>query len=368
MLRCGNRTSAECQNHATHDHGVHSGVPPEISIIIVSWNAQRFLKECLESLSHGINRSCEVIVVDNGSTDGSPELVTRRFPWAILLQTGANLGFSKANNMGIRRSRGQYVALVNSDVNVFPGCIDRLAEFLDVNPRVGMVGPRIMYGDRRQQSSCRRFPNLWNNVCEVLYLNRLFPRSELFGGEHMFFFSYDRTREVEVLVGCFIVARREAIEEFGVLDETFWMYGEDLDWCRRCSVSGWKVMFFPDAEAIHYCGGSSANDPGRFTLAQLDARLRLWTKHRSRVENCGVRGLIAVQCGVRLLAAIAKAVFRRSDIRDCCERAKLQYACIRALWRGPQTVSREIDLASRCCALPTTLTNAPGAERATGKP
>ena len=225
---------------------------PEISVIIVSWNARSFLEECLDSLSRGITRTHEVIVVDNASTDGSPEMVTERFPWVILIQTGENLGFSKGNNIGINRSRGKYLALVNSDVNVLPDCLDQLAAFLDEQRDVGMVGPRVLYGDRRLQSSCRRFPNLWNNSCEVLKLNKLFPKSEFFAGEHMFYFSYNQTREVEVLVGCFILARHHAVKQFGLLDEGFWMYGEDLDWSRRCWQSEWKVMFYPGAEAIHY--------------------------------------------------------------------------------------------------------------------
>jgi GT2 family glycosyltransferase len=312
----------------------HSG-EPEISVIIVSWNARKFLEECLESLSRGISRMCEVIVVDNASTDGSPEMIADRFPWVTVIETGENLGFSKGNNLGIRRSRGKYLALINSDVKVLPGCLDELAAFLDSNPGAGMVGPRVMYGDRRQQSSCRRFPNLWNNACEVFYLNKLFPQSEFFAGEHMFYFSYDQTREVEVLVGCFILARRDAVNQFGLLDEDFWMYGEDLDWCRRCNESGWKVMFHPGAEAIHYCGGSSANDPVRFEVAQQQARLQLWAKHHSRLEQWGLMVLLTFQCSFRLLGAGLKTLVGRKESQSAATHRRMQVACLRVLWGGP---------------------------------
>lgn len=306
---------------------------PEISVIIVSWNASRFLEECLESLSRGIGRSYEVIVVDNASIDGSPEMVNTKFPWVTLIQFGENLGFAKANNHGIRRSRGKYLALVNSDVKVLPGCLDQLAAFLDAHPGVGMVGPRIMHGDRRQQSSCRRFPGLWNNICQVFYLNKLFPRYPFFAGEEMFFFSYDRTCEVEVLVGCFILARRDAVDKFGLLDENFWMYGEDLDWCRRCWESGWKIMFYPGAEAIHYCGGSSVNDPVRFAIVQQQSLLRLWAKHHSRLEQSALVFLRAIQCCLRLLAAGFMALASRQGRQSPVIRAQMQVACLRALWK-----------------------------------
>ncbi|MBZ5499104.1 MAG: glycosyltransferase family 2 protein [Acidobacteriia bacterium] len=309
-----------------------TGPAPEISVIIVSWNACRFLEECLESLSRGVTRSYEVIVVDNASSDGSANMVTARFPWVTLIQSEENLGFAKGNNLGIRRSRGRYLALINSDVKVLPACLDRLAAFLDDRPHVGMVGPRIMYDDGRQQSSCRRFPGLWNNICELFRLNRLFPRSAFFAGEHMFYFSYDRVCEVDVLVGCFILVRRVAVEHVGLLDESFWMYGEDLDWCRRCWSAGWKVMFYPGAEAIHYCGASSAKDPVRFGVAQQQARLRFWAKHYSWLAQCWFIAINAIQCCCRLFAAGFEALANKPRRQNSAVRVQMQIQCLRAIW------------------------------------
>ena len=166
-------------------------VPPEISVIIVSWNASGYLEKCLGSLSSGIARTYEVIVVDNNSSDGSPTMIMNKYPWVKLIQTGANLGFSKGNNIGIKSSRGKYLALINSDALALPDCLDALSQFLADHPDVGMVGPRVMNGDRSLQSSCRRFPTLWNNACEVFLLNRLFPRIEFFAGEEMLYFTHD---------------------------------------------------------------------------------------------------------------------------------------------------------------------------------
>lgn len=307
-------------------------VPPEISVIIVSWNASGYLDKCLESLTSGIARTYEVIVVDNNSSDGSPTMVTNKYPWVKLIQTGANLGFSKGNNIGIKSSLGKYVALINSDALALPGCLDALSQFLSDHPDVGMVGPRVMYGDRSLQSSCRRFPTLWNNACEVFLLNRFFPRIEFFAGEHMFYFSYDCTCEVEVLVGCFILARRSAINEFGLLDEVFFFYGEDIDWSRRCWQSGWKVMFYPGAEAIHFCGGSSTNNRAHFAVAQHTARLQLWAKHRPRFAVAGLMVLLAWQCILRLSVAGLIFAFRLHRWKDPAMLTRIQVACLKNLW------------------------------------
>lgn len=304
---------------------------PEISVIVVSWNARAFLEECLESLSSGVNRPYEVIVVENDSNDGSGEMVANRFPWVNLIQTGANLGFAKGNNIGIRHSRGQYIALVNSDVNVLPGCLDQLADFLDRNPEAGMVGPRIFYGDGRQQSSCRRFPSLWNNACEVFGLNQLFPHSAFFAGEHMFYFSYDRTCEVDVLVGCFVMARRSAVKEFGLLDEQFFMYAEDVDWSRRCRLAGWKIFFCADAAAIHYCGGSSQNEPLRFSVAQTRSRLRLWSKYNGKRRVTAFASLAALGHLARGVLAAFQGLADRGDEERASDILRRHRACLRVL-------------------------------------
>lgn len=312
----------------------HGKYAVEISVVIVSWNARSFLEECLESLEQPSKCSLEVIVVDNASSDGSPEMVAARFPSVVLIQTGANLGFSKGNNVGIRRSRGKYLALINSDARVLPGCLDRLAEFLDEHEDVGMVGPRVMYGDMTLQSSCRRFPGVWNNFCEVFRLNKIFPSSEYFAGEHMFYFGYNRTREVEVLVGCFILARRSAVEQFGLLDEDFWMYGEDLDWSRRCRNAGWKVIFYPDAEAVHHCGGSSANDPDRFLQAQQKARVLLWKKHHTPLKRLALISLASIHFGMRLARSIMTLAIQPASRSRNLERLALEVRCLKELWKS----------------------------------
>jgi GT2 family glycosyltransferase len=304
----------------------------EISVVIVNWNTRQHLQGCLESLQNAkASRLREIIVVDNASTDGSPEMVAQVFPNVRLLRNPSNAGFAAANNLGIRAGAGSYVCLVNSDVRVLPGSLDALAGFLDAHPDVGMTGPRLLWGDLTLQSSCRRFPSLWNNLCDAFALPRIFPRSPLVAGEHMAFFKHDREIFPDVLVGCFWMVRRQAIERFGYLDEGFFMYGEDIDWCLRCWKSGWKIAFFPGASAVHYGGGSSRRERIRFAVLQQQARQRLWKKHYGRAERFGLVCLLACGSASHWLANAMRAVLNRNRGDECFSRMRENAACLRAL-------------------------------------
>ncbi len=303
----------------------------DVSVIVVSWNASRCLRECLQSLTEGpFQHTLEVIVVDNASTDGSAEMVAADFPQVRLIRNDRNLGFAKANNVGIGQSTGRYVCLINSDVHVLPNCLDRLVEYLDAHSLVGLAGPKILNADRSLQSSCRRFPSLWNNFCESVGLFRMFPRTSFFSTEHMLCFPHDRIVDADVLVGCFWMIRREALESVGLLDEDFFIYAEDLDWCRRCWNAGWRVSFFPEAQAIHYRAASSANDPARFAIEQQRAVLHYWDKYHSWAGRFGIRGILFSRYFVRyLLSVISHRV--RVVSADNEKRLLLSRACMEAL-------------------------------------
>jgi GT2 family glycosyltransferase len=256
---------------------------PALSIIVVSWNARDYLMQCLASLLAGECRcSRQIIVVDNASTDGSAEAVTRNYPQVQLIRNATNLGFARANNIGISAAKGQWVCLVNSDVKVPPDCIDKLIRYQEEHAEVGMVGPRIIGGDGKLQRSCRGFPTVWDMFCRALALDSVFPGIRLFTGYSLRHWTQDTCRNVDILSGCFWLVRRKALEEVGLLDESFFMYGEDLDWCKRFWNRGWKLAFVPAAEAIHYGGASSANAPVRFYIERHRADLQYWQKHHSR--------------------------------------------------------------------------------------
>jgi len=252
----------------------------DFSIVIVTWNGRTFVAECLQSLAAQTeDASLEIIVVDNASTDGTPEMIARDYPSVRLVRNHENLGFAKANNIGIGIASRRYVLLVNSDVNVLPGCLAKIHAFLEEHPSVGLLGPQMLGHDREVRRSCMRFPTLWNTFCRVSALDRVLPGSRLFGGMLMRDFSHDRLQDVDVLNGWFWATRFEALRQVGPLDERFFFYGEDVDWCYRFHLAGWGVVFYPAAQAIHYGGSSSANAPTRFYVERHKANLQFWRKY-----------------------------------------------------------------------------------------
>jgi len=307
----------------------------DISVVIVGWNARHYLELCLDSLVKAPpRRTMEVLVVDNASTDDSVPMIEAKFPWVKLIESSENLGFSKGNNLAIRQCQGRYIALVNPDVIVFPGCLDALADFLDENPRVGDVGPRVLNPDMSMQSTCRRFPTLWNNFCSATGLAAKFKNSRFFAGEHMFYFSHDRTLTVDVIVGCFSMIRRETFDEVGLLDENLFMYGDDVDWCRRACDAGWQVVFHPGGQAIHDRGKITAPYPVRFAVAQQRSVLYYWRKHHGLLGVLGIRCIMISRHLFRYLFAIASGFMSSEQFVVSDVRKKVSGACLKELVSG----------------------------------
>jgi GT2 family glycosyltransferase len=277
----------------------------QISVIIVSWNARNYLRDCLASIREvGGSLVREIIVVDNASKDGSPEMVATEFPEVKLVHAGANLGFARANNLGIKQASGSFLALVNSDVIVHPGCFVQLTRILERQKGVGLVGPRIASGDGRLQLTCRRLPSFWNLTCRALALDLVLSRWPLFSGFEMRHWDYGNLAEVEVLSGCFWLARKAAVEQVGGLDERFFFYAEDLDWCKRFHDQGWKTVFVPEATATHFGGGSSSNAPLRYSIEMERANLAYWRKHHGLLGEWTCRLLSLVHHGFRLVPRV----------------------------------------------------------------
>jgi len=304
----------------------------DISVVIVGWNARHYLELCLESLAAAPpRRSTEVLVVDNASSDGSSEMIKAQFPWVKLIRSEENLGFAKGNNVAIRQCQGSYIALVNPDVIVFSGCLDALADFLDQNPKVGNVGPRVLNPDMTMQSTCRRFPTVWNNFCSATSLATAFKNSKFFAGEHMFYFPHDRTLPVDVLVGCFSMIRREAFNDVGLLDEDLFMYGDDVDWCRRARNAGWQVVFFPGGKAIHDRGKITAPYPVRFAVAQQKSVLHYWRKHHGFWGVMGIRSIIFFHHLARYGFAVVAGLAGAKGTAESDVRKQVSGACLRAM-------------------------------------
>ncbi len=231
----------------------------DLSIIIVNYNVKEFLQQALLSLRKALEPfSHEIFVVDNASDDGSAILVQREFPEVILIRNDENLGFAVANNMALRRARGRYLVLLNPDTITRENTFVTLVDFLEKHPRTGMVGCKVLNPDGTLQLACRRsYPTPWVAVTRLTGLSYLFPNSRLFGRYNLTYLPENEVSRVDAISGSFMMIRREAFEQVGLLDEDFFLYGEDLDWCLRTTEAGWDIHYVPHTQIVHFKGESS---------------------------------------------------------------------------------------------------------------
>jgi GT2 family glycosyltransferase len=235
----------------------------DLSIVIVSYNVKLYLEQALRSIDKALdNIRSEVFVVDNGSGDGSADLVRKKFPKVRLICNQENVGFAKANNQVLKLARGNAVCLINPDTLVREDTFHSCLNYLKRHPDVGVVGCKILNPDGTLQLPCRRsFPTPWVALTKVIGLSSLFPKSRLFGRYNLTFLDPDETSEVEAISGSFMMVRKETIDQVGLLDERFFLYGEDLDWCYRIWQGKWKIVYFPETQIIHYKGRSAEEAP-----------------------------------------------------------------------------------------------------------
>lgn len=312
----------------------------DLSIVIVNWNTRAYLCQCLRSIEQTCaSFSLEVIVVDNASSDGSSEAVAEQFPWVQLIQTGANLGFARGNNIGIKRTKGRYVCLINSDVVVLQGCLQGLIDFMDSRPSVGLAGPRILNSDNTLQISMRQLPSLWANWGQAFFLDRvplvrvLFPRIEIQPSED------DGVREVPVLYGMFWIVCRRALEQVGGLDEDYFMYGEDVDWCRRFHAEKWDVMHYPYSKAIHFGGASSAVASVKYFIENRKSRLLYFQKNHGRWARAVDAGALFVESILRTVVWSVVCWFGQGDTRRNMIMRDRNAACLKWLMTRGATVN-----------------------------
>lgn len=231
----------------------------DISVIIVNYNVREFLNNALISLIKALEGySSEIFVVDNASDDGSVELIQRRFSQVHLIVNKTNVGFAKANNQALVLSKGKYILLINPDTLVQEDTLTKLIDFFSTNNDAGMIGCKILNPDGSLQLACRRsFPTPWNAFTKTFGFSSLFPKSKLFARYNLTYLDPDTSYEVDAISGSFMMLKREVFEKIGGLDEAFFMYGEDLDWCYRVQRSGCNVYYVPTTSIIHYKGEST---------------------------------------------------------------------------------------------------------------
>lgn len=232
-----------------------------LSILIVNWNTRDLAVRCVDSVIRSAeDLDFEAIVVDNASSDGSYAALRERFganSRIKLISSRQNLGFAKANNLAFRSSSGEYIFLLNPDAEILPGSLKKLVKFLETDTDIGVAGPKIIDPEGGVQKSVRRFPDIWSSLVILLGLHRIFPpKNYLMNG-----FDYNREQEVDQVMGAAMLTRRSLIEKIGFLDEGFWLWYEEVDFCKRVKQAGYKVVYYPEAEIMHYAGKSFVQMP-----------------------------------------------------------------------------------------------------------
>jgi GT2 family glycosyltransferase len=287
---------------------------PQLSIVIVNWNTRELLAQCLTSVyAHPPEAPFEVVVVDNTSCDASPRIVREQFPQVHLIENTTNVGFARGTNAGIGRSTGDYVLLLNSDTVVRSGALDALIGCLEAHPRARACGPRLLNGDGSFHASYADFPTLATEVVHQFGLARV-----VFGG---YYPSHDprdstTTRAVDWVGGACLLIRRDCLKVVGLLDEAFVMYGEEMDWCYRLQRHGWETWYSPDAEVVHFGGGSANQVPVWMYLQLQRGRVRFFRKHYGRVSAisliCLIRAASLLKIAAVLFAYCAARFTRRT--------------------------------------------------------
>lgn len=302
--------------------------PVKLSIVIICWNDLRVIGNCLRSIFEGTHAiDFEVIVSDNGSTDGSVDFIRQKYPAVRVLENRANLGFAKGNNAGIRASRGEYVLILNPDTIIHNGALDKLVAFADRHTQAGAFGCRVLNPDGSYQVSARLFPTVWRYWVNALYLKKLRRLSSFFAYEEYEGWKGDSERDVDWQSGCCVMFRRELLEKLGGFDEQFFYHFEEVDLCRRVWNAGAPIRFTPEAVITHLGGQSVSRFPIRFEIEKHRSRYRYFYKHfgPSAANQC--RHLSIARIRVRQIGYGILAMFRPTpQIR---ERLKMYDAVVR---------------------------------------
>ena len=272
---------------------------PDLSIVIVNWNTLQMTRECLQSVRDALQGpdagriTAQVILVDNASHDGSGDMVEAEFPEVELIRNTENLGFAKANNQGFRIATGRRILLLNSDTLIHGDVLSASVAWLDAHPASGAMAAKALNGDGTTQMTCHQFPSLLNQFLMASGLWKL-KTPKFFGRYHMTDWNRDTEREVEVISGCFLMLRREVLEQVGPLDEAFFFFGEETDWCRRMRDAGWTLTFAPVGTYTHYGSVSAKKLNHKRDVMLAGSKVRLHRKHGGRLAAAGAFALAAL--------------------------------------------------------------------------
>lgn len=290
----------------------------KLSIIIVNYNTYELTKQTIESVfSANVSFKYEIILVDNASYDDS---ISKIKDWLSqqkdkdkveIIINSENLGFSKANNIGIKRAKGQYILLLNSDTYIVNDCLEKCMNYIEQNKRIGALGCKVLLPDGTLDHACKRgFPTPEASLYYFLKLHKKNP--EKYGAYEALHLKEDETGEVDVLMGAFMLMPKEVLDEVGLLDERFFMYGEDIDLCLRIKEAGYQIVYYPEASIIHYKGGSSKKRRTKVIYDFHNAMWLFYKKHYIKKYNIGITTLVFVGIWAKYTLEIIKNFFKGS--------------------------------------------------------
>ncbi|MBP1991130.1 glycosyltransferase family 2 protein [Paenibacillus eucommiae] len=278
----------------------------DLSILIVNYNTQELTLACLHSIyNSNTEYSYEIILIDNASKDDSVTEFKKQFPAAKIIANNENVGFAKANNQGMRAAEGRYVLLLNSDTVIKPDTLDIMLRFMDDHPNIGASGCKLVLPDGTLDKACKRgFPTPSASFYYAFGFSKLFPRNPRFNQYQLGYLDPDQEYPVDCLVGAFMLVRREAIDQVGMLDEEFFMYGEDIDWCYRIKQNGWGIYYYPRTSIVHHKGASSRRKPYKIIYEFHRAMYLFHQKHYRNKYPMLVNGLVYAGIGVKFLISL----------------------------------------------------------------
>jgi N-acetylglucosaminyl-diphospho-decaprenol L-rhamnosyltransferase len=273
---------------------MHTPNNPDISVIVLNWNTRQLLRKCIASVYCTVSPiDIEVIVVDNNSSDGSADMVAESFPDATLIRNSKNIGFSAGNNLAIRQASGRYILLLNPDAELLPGSVQAMFDFAESHPDAAVIGPKLLNTDGSLQKNGRMFPTFAREMLHITKIYRLAPgwfnRKYEWGRA-----DFDAATEVDEVSGACMLVRRAAIDKVGMLDERFFMYYEEVDWCRRFKDAGFTVWYLPEAEVIHHWAQGSRKAGLATSHIAFRSQYLYYRKHHGFLQAATLRAVSGV--------------------------------------------------------------------------
>lgn len=280
----------------------------DISIVIVNYNTKKLTLECIQSIyTFVLSYELEIFVVDNNSSDDSVTAIQSAFPQVNLIANEENVGFSKANNQAIRQARGKYILLLNSDTIVMENTLATMIQYMDEHQEVGAAGCEVLLPDATLDKACHRgFPTPEASFYYMTGLAKKYPKSPKYNSYHKSYLNMRAIHEIDCLVGAFMLVRKETIDQVGMLDEEFFMYGEDIDWCYRIKEGGWKIIYNPSVSIIHYKGASSKKKPVKITYEFHRAMYLFHKKHYAKKYSFIINGVVYLGIAAKLALELVK--------------------------------------------------------------